>query len=129
MKKWMTVYACGSFSALIVALLVWLLARYGVHYNLGADYAPTISLQGLYPRIVWGGICGFLLILPLAASRWLLRSVWLALIPTAIQLFIIYPVMTGYGVAGFALGMLTPLLIFLIFWVWSLLALTLYRLA
>ncbi|MBU2887009.1 hypothetical protein KO507_14660 [Gilvimarinus agarilyticus] len=127
MRKWLLVYGCGSFAALLVTLAQWLLAKFGVYYELGADLSPSISAVGLYPKMVWGGVCGFLILMPLTASRWLLRSVWVALIPALIQLFVIYPVMTSFGVAGLALGVLTPGVVFLFFWAWALLALTLYR--
>lgn len=129
MKKCLLVYGAGSIAALITALLHWLLARYGFSYELGSDLAPSISARGLYPKLVWGGICGLLLLLPLAANRWLLRSLIIAVVPTLVQLLVIYPVMTGYGFAGLALGVLTPLVVFALFWCWSLLALTVYRLA
>ncbi|MDO3385756.1 hypothetical protein QWI17_07900 [Gilvimarinus sp. SDUM040013] len=128
MKKWLLMYGVGSAAALIAAVLHWVLARYGFSYELGADFAPSIGARGLYPKLVWGGVAGWLLLLPLAAGRWLMRSVIIALVPTLVQLLIIYPVMTGYGFAGLSLGIVTPLIVFSVFWCWALIAVAISRL-
>jgi hypothetical protein len=59
----------------------------------------------------------------------LARSFVIALFPTLIQLFVIYPFYQGKGVAGLSLGLLTPFVVFFFFWIWSLTSAIVLRLA
>ena len=58
--------------------------------------------------IVWGGIWGFLFILPFLNSKPISKGTLLSLFPTIVQLFIIFPYFANKGVAGIKLGALTP---------------------
>ncbi|UTF60478.1 hypothetical protein [Gilvimarinus sp. DA14] len=129
MKKWFLVYGAGTLGAFIAAIALWLAGRYGLTSALDVRIAPGLSAHWLYPRLVWGGLWGFLLLLPAFGSRWIFKALVLALVPTLVQLFVIYPYTTGYGVAGLSLGLLTPLVIYLYFAVWALVASITLRLA
>uniref|UniRef100_UPI0035697D9F hypothetical protein n=1 Tax=Desulfosarcina sp. TaxID=2027861 RepID=UPI0035697D9F len=78
----------------------------------------------LYPRIVWGGIWGLLFVLPLLNSRFLLKGTLLSLLPTAVQLFFIFPYQANKGLAGLSLGMWTPAFVLVYNWVWGVVAAT-----
>lgn len=125
----MLVFAAGALGALVSALAMWLAGRYGLPQSMGVRWAPALSADWLYPRIVWGGLWGFLFLLPLFGSRWLLKSAVLALIVSLIQLFVIFPYTTSYGVAGLELGMLMPVLVYILAFVWALVAAISLRLA
>ncbi|MCP8898682.1 hypothetical protein [Gilvimarinus xylanilyticus] len=129
MRKWLLVYGAGSLGALIAALALWLAGRYGLTDALNVRIAPALSAAWLYPRLVWGGLWGFLLLLPVFGSRWFFKAWVLGLIPALVQLFVIYPYTTGYGVAGLSLGLLTPLVIYLYYVVWAMVAAVTLRLA
>ena len=129
MKKWLLVFAAGALGALVSALAMWLAGRYGLTQAMGVRLAPALSAHWLYPRIVWGGLWGFLFLLPLFGGRWILKSAVLALIVTLIQLFVIYPYTTRYGVAGLELGMLMPLVVYIFAFIWALTAAISLRLA
>lgn len=120
MRKWLLVFAAGSLGALVSALAMWLAGRYGLTQALGVRWAPALSAHWLYPRIVWGGLWGFLFLLPLFGSRWLLKSLVLALVVTLIKLFVIFPYSTSYGVAGLELGLLMPLAVYVFTFIWAL---------
>jgi len=120
MRKWLLVFAAGSLGALVSALAMWLAGRYGLTQALGVRWAPALSAHWLYPRIVWGGLWGFLFLLPLFGSRWLLKSLVLALVVTLIKLFVIFPYSTSYGVAGLELGLLMPLVVYVFTFIWAL---------
>jgi len=120
MRKWLLVFAAGSLGALVSALAMWLAGRYGLTQALGVRWAPALSAHWLYPRIVWGGLWGFLFLLPLFGSRWLLKSLVLALAVTLIKLFVIFPYSTSYGVAGLELGLLMPLVVYVFTFIWAL---------
>lgn len=129
MKKSFVVYGCGSLSALLVNLLGWLLMHYGFSYNLGSLLSPSLMAAGLYPKLVWGGVAGFLLLLPLSGGRWLMRALIVALIAAVVILFVVYPLITGYGVAGLALGLWAPIIVFFVCLSWAMIAMLLYRLS
>jgi len=120
MKNALVVFAAGCLGALIQCLVMWLCARYGITHSLNVALPGSISPAWLYPRIVWGGLWGFLFLLPILTSSIFARSFVIALIPTGVQLFIIYPLYEHKGVAGLSLGLLTPFVVLFSYWVWAL---------
>ncbi|WP_244506216.1 hypothetical protein [Microbulbifer marinus] len=93
------------------ALALWAMGHHGFTRWLGVDIAPYLSNAYLYQRIVWGGICGLIFLLPWQKS-WLARGFFLSLIPAGIMLLLLLP-MRGYGPGALSLGALTPLVIIL----------------
>ena len=120
MKDALLVFAAGCLGALIQMIAMNLCVHYGfmhsLHVQLGASYIPA----WVYPRIVWGGLWGFVFLLPVFASSILMRSFVLCLIPACVQLFILYPFYEGKGVAGLSLGLLTPFVVLFFWWIWAL---------
>jgi len=101
---------------------MWLASNQGVTQSLGVAISGSLSPHWLYPRLVWGGLWGLLFLLPMLASSLFARSLVIALIPTLVQLFVIYPVYEHRGVAGMSLGALTPFVVFFFYWVWAFVA-------
>ncbi|WP_193163461.1 hypothetical protein [Microbulbifer hainanensis] len=104
-------FAVGSFGGLCYAVGLWAMGHYGFNRWLGVDIAPYLSNAYLYQRVVWGGICGLIFLLPWQKS-WFARGFFLSLIPAGIMLLLLLP-MRGYGPGALALGALTPLVIIL----------------
>lgn len=129
MRNALETFAAGCLGALVMCVVMWLCSRYGITQSLGVSIGGSVSPQWMYPRIVWGGLWGLLFLLPIFASSLLARSFVIALIPTLVQLFVIYPFYQGKGVAGLSLGLLTPFVVFFFFWVWSLTTLLVLRLS
>jgi len=119
MRKLMIVFAAGCLGALANSLTVWAFGYYGISTSLHVHIAPDITPHWLYPRIIWGGIWGLLFILPVLQSRWFLKGLLLSLAPTAVQLFVIFPLIAHRGMAGLELGILTPLLVLFFNAVWG----------
>jgi hypothetical protein len=119
MKNILICFAAGCLGALANSLTVWLFGDLGFSRLLGVAIAPHLSAVWLYPRIVWGGIWGFLFLLPLLRSKPLLQGVVLSLAPTAMQLFYVFPILAHKGIAGLDLGLLTPLLVVFFNCVWG----------
>ena len=95
------------------SLTVWLLGFVGITTALDVNIAPQLSVAWLYPRIVWGGLWGFLFLIPLFGNSPLLRGVTYSLGPILVMLFVVFPIKLGKGVMGLDLGILTPLLVIL----------------
>jgi hypothetical protein len=104
------------------SLAVWQFGELGIARWAGVSIAPSLTPVWLYPRIVWGGIWGLLFVLPFLKSRFLLKGTVLSLLPTAVQLFFIFPYQANKGLAGMSLGMWTPAFVLVYNWVWGIVA-------
>ena len=124
MKKMMVCFSAGCLGALANSLVVWQFGDLGIARWAGVSIAPSLTPGWLYPRIVWGGIWGLLFVLPFLRSRFLLKGTVLSLLPTAVQLFFIFPYQTNKGLAGWNLGMWTPAFVLVVNWVWGVVAAT-----
>ena len=120
MKNLLVVFAAGCLGALVQVIAMHLATRYGLIHALNVQPSGSLSPYWVYPRIVWGGLWGFVFLLPVLASSIFMRSFVLCLIPTGVQLFVLYPFYEGKGVAGLSLGMLTPFVVLFFYWVWAL---------
>lgn len=129
MRKLLMVFAAGALGGLVNSLVVWQFGVLGINQSLGVSIAPGLTPDWLYPRVVWGGLWGFLFVLPILNSQLLAKSFILSLFPTIVQLFLVFPYQTQYGIAGMGLGTLTPLLVLFFNWVWGLTAAIALRLA
>ncbi|MEW5249423.1 hypothetical protein [Microbulbifer discodermiae] len=105
------VFAAGCFGGLCYALMLWAMGYHGFNRWVGVDIAPYLSNAYLYQRVVWGGLCGLIFLLPWRRS-WVARGFFLSLVPAGILLLLLLP-MRGYGIAALGLGALTPLVIVL----------------
>jgi hypothetical protein len=120
-------FAGGAFGALVNSLAIWAAGACHLTARLGVDIAPAMTPPWLYPRIVWGGLWGFLFLLPVLASRWWLRGIVLSLAPSAFQLLYVFPRAAGHGVLGLDLGALTPVFVLAANALWGLSAAWLLR--
>lgn len=115
-------FAAGALGGLANSLVVWGFGELGVSRALGVSIAPVLTPAWLYPRIVWGGLWGFLFVVPLALSRWWQRGLILSLGPTAVQLLVVCPTRAQKGGLCLELGLLAPALVLLFNAVWGLVA-------
>jgi hypothetical protein len=129
MKNILLVFAAGCLGALLQILAMNVANHYGLIHSVGVELSSSYSPQWIYPRIVWGGLWGFIFLLPLLSSSVFLRSFVMCLIPTCAQLFVFYPFYENKGVAGLSLGMLTPFVVLFFYWVWALTAAIALRVA
>lgn len=119
MKKLLILFAAGCLGALANSVTVWVFGDLSITSTFDVSIAPSMSAAWLYPRIVWGGIWGLLFLLPILQSKLFLKSTLLSLIPTAIQLFVVFPLKADKGIGGIELGMLTPMFVLFFNWVWG----------
>ncbi|MFQ5560299.1 MAG: hypothetical protein ACE5FU_06930 [Nitrospinota bacterium] len=120
MKKILILFSAGCLGALANSIAVWFLGDIGITKSFGVSIAPSFTPEWLYPRIVWGGIWGFVFILPMFRSSAILKGTVLSLFPTAVMLFVVFPFKANKGIAGLELGLYTPLFVLCLNWVWGL---------
>jgi len=119
MKKILICFAAGCLGGLINSLAVWLVGDLGIAKSLDVSIAPALTPAWLYPRIVWGGIWGFVFLVPIMKSKAFARGTLISLLPTLVQLFIVFPYKAHKGIAGMELGLLTPVFVLVYNWVWG----------
>jgi hypothetical protein len=122
LRDTMLTFAAGALGGLANSIAVWLSGALHISAALGVAIAPAIAPEWLYPRLVWGGIWGFLFLLPQPAGPWWLRGLVFSLGPTIVQLLIVFPIKTDAGFLGFGLGAMTPILVLVFNAVWGLVA-------
>mgnify|MGYP001053846054 CR=1 FL=1 len=105
------VFAAGNLGGLVNSVALWLFGLLGINAALGVALAPALTASWLYPRLVWGGIWGFLFLLPLFKGQWFTKGFLLSLGPTLVQLFLVFPYQAHKGMMGLELGTLMPLLV------------------
>jgi hypothetical protein len=115
-------FAAGALGAVANSVFVWAFGELGLSRLLGVAIAPSLSPAWIYPRVVWGGIWGFLFILPVLPHAWFKRGLLLSLGPSIVQLFVVFPLKARKGLLGLELGLLTPVLVLLVNAVWGVVA-------
>ena len=120
MRNLSLVFVAGCWGALWNSLAVWLFGALGIAAALGVHIAPPLTTAFLYPRLVWGGLWGFLFLIPLGRLSFPARGLLFSLAPTLVQLFLVFPLMAHKGVMGLQLGYLTPLLVVFYNAIWGL---------
>lgn len=119
MKKILICFAAGCLGGLLNSLTVWIVGDLGIAKSLDVSITPALTPSWLYPRIVWGGIWGFVFLLPIMKSKVFVRGTLISLLPTLVQLFLIFPYKANKGIAGLELGLLTPVFVLVYNWVWG----------
>ncbi len=120
-RKLSAAYTGGVIGALVDSFNIWILGKAGITSLLGVDLQPEFTASWLYPRMVWGGIWGLILLLPVLRSRPYLRGMIFSLAPSAMVLLVMFPSM-GKGMFGLGFGALTPALVVVLNLVWGIVA-------
>lgn len=117
-------FVAGQLGAVAAGLLLWASGEWGISNLLNVKVAPPLTQAWIYPQMMLGGLWGlgyfFTVAVPRQRKHWIRKGLWFSLLPTAFTLFYIYPYVKHYGIAGFNLGALTPLLILLSNLAWGL---------
>lgn len=121
-------FSGGIIGTLVGALAIWLLWKTGVTARLDIHVTPRASSIRLYQMLVWGGLCGFLFLLPIWKDRPVLKGTFLSLVPTILLLFVALPAM-GKGAYGLELGILAPVMVAVLSFIWGIAASIWYELS
>jgi hypothetical protein len=113
-------FTAGCLGGLLNAVFVWGFGALGITAALGVKIAPAFTTPWLYQKLVWGGLWGWLFLLPLRGLSYPLRGLLYSLGPSLVQLLIVFPFQAQKGVLGLQLGYLTP--VFVVFYnaIWGL---------
>ena len=113
-------FAAGALGGLANSLVLWLFGAVGLNQFLGVALAPQLTPAWLYPRLVWGGLWGWLFLLPRPKLTYSSRGIIFSLGPSLVQIFLVFPLKAHKGVGGIELGTLTPLLVLFFNAIWGL---------
>ncbi len=113
-------FAAGCVGGLLNSLVLWFFGAQGINQFLGVKLAPSLTPAFLYPRLVWGGLWGFLFLLSWRSKKSLSQGLIYSLGPTLVQLFLVFPYRLDKGFLGLELGLLTPFLVVFFNAVWGL---------
>ncbi|GAB4266504.1 MAG: hypothetical protein Kow0092_19450 [Deferrisomatales bacterium] len=105
-----TCLAGGMLGALAGSVALWAAGAYGLADWAGVALHPKLAWPWLRPRLLWGGLwgIGFVPVAWAGSRRLLTWGILYGLLPSAVQLFYVFPELLGKGTLGAALGSLTP---------------------
>ena len=116
-------FSGGLLGGLFSSLAVWLVVELQLPRLAQVTLQPDFTPAWLYPRLVWGGIWGLVYFLTVggrsARSHWIRKGLWMALVPSAVQLFYVFPYTTPHGMLGTKLGTLMPAFVLIFNLVWG----------
>jgi hypothetical protein len=115
-------FAAGVLGGLANSLTLWFFGALGLSQLLGVNLAPQLTPAWLYPRLVWGGLWGWLFLLTFPRLTYPSRGLVLSLGPSLVQILLVFPLKAHKGIGGIDLGYLTPLLVLLFNAIWGLVA-------
>lgn len=115
-------FSAGCLGGLANSIVVWASGTLGVTAALGVKIAPALTLPWLYPRIVWGGIWGFLFVISIPGLSWWMRGLAFSLGPSLVVMLVLFPRNPLVGEFGLGLGTLTPAFVLVFNAVWGLVA-------
>jgi len=115
-------FAAGSVGGLANMCAIWGFGAWGISQTLGVKLAPHLSVPWLYNRLVWGGLWGFIFLLPWKNLSLPARGLLFSLAPSLVQMLVVFPYQAHKGMLGLQLGYLTPALVLFFNAVWGLAA-------
>lgn len=116
----------GAIGGLVDSVNITIMGMIGISDFLGVSMKPAFTAPWLYKRMVWGGIWMLLLLLPLWKKQTVLRGCIFSLAPSAMMLFMVLPGM-GKGLLGLGFGMLTPLVVIGLNFIYGIVAASWYK--
>jgi hypothetical protein len=112
-------FSAGAVGAVVSSAALLLAVQVDLFRLLGVGLSPSFSLPWAYQRLVWGGLWGLLLLLPLVPGRPWLRGFLIGLAPCLFNLLWLFPEKTPHGYLGLGMGTLTPAVVLLATSIWG----------
>jgi hypothetical protein len=109
LSKLSILFCAGLVAGIVNALFVWGMGASGINTLLGIQIVPALTPAFLYQKMVWGGIWGFIFLLPFLKDSIWRRGFLFGLAPTFVVLFVVLPLQAKKGLLGLQLGAMVPL--------------------
>lgn len=122
MRRILQYMAAGALGGLAVTFAIYLFGLSGISQAMGVDIGGPIKIPALYAKMIWGGIWGLVFLLPFPNIATVLRGLVFSLLPSLVQLFVVFPYKEGLSMMGTELGALTWLFVLMVNAVWGLTA-------
>ena len=116
-----TAFTAGALGAAANSAALLAGVHFGVLRDIHVMLAPHYAPGWLYLRLVWGGLWGLLLLIPVGRGL-ITRGLFWSLAPTLFQLLWVFPHKTPLGLFGMGAGQLTPLVVLVVNGIWGLAA-------
>ena len=111
-------FAAGALGGLVLFVFFWVISTIGIPQAIGSNFTANVTKAYLYDLITWGGIWGFIFLVPWKQSWWA-RGLVFSVAPSLAAFVIFFP-RTPAGLFRLGLGALTPLLVLVLNGVWGL---------
>lgn len=112
-------FSAGSAGGLATLITAWLFGALGITAALNVALKLPLDPPHIYHFMVWGGIFGFMFLLPLWRGSIVWRGLIFGLAPSVVQCLVVFPVKHDAGMLGMKLGALTWLFVLIFNSVWG----------
>jgi hypothetical protein len=112
-------FAASSSGGLATVLTLWLLSVLGIASALSRKMMRPLTPPLIYAMVVWSGLFGFLILLPVMRVSVWLRGLIFGLVPTVVLSLIMLPIKMHTGMRGLGLGAHTPAFVLVFNTVWG----------
>ena len=112
-------FAAGSSGGLATILTLWLFGVLGIASALSGKMMRPLTPPLIYAMVVWSGLFGILILLPVMRISVWLRGLIFGLVPTVVLSLIMLPIKMHTGMRGLGLGALTPVFVLIFNSVWG----------
>lgn len=116
-------FAAGAIAGFLQTFIIWVAGKVGLFVVLGIGVSFEFHLAWFYQRITWGGLWGFLFLVPMVVAwpQWK-RGLLVGVVPAVASLFFFLPFKDGQGMLGLALGVMMPIVVILFDLLWGVIA-------
>jgi len=115
--------AAGAFGGILQTLIIVGLSELAIFQLLGMPFKIPFTLPYLYQRITWGGIWGFLFLIPiLPNTRHWIRGLIFSAAPALASLLFFLPFHDDMGWFGLKMGPAWPVVVVIFALVWGFIA-------
>ncbi len=118
LRNFALAYSAGTLGGIANYLFGVLMGSLGVMAALKINLPAGPMPLALYNKMVWGGIWGALLFLPVGGNIFV-RGFWLGLAPTLVAGLVVLPAKLNKGYFAVDISPLMPIVVILFNWVWG----------
>jgi len=116
-------FAAGAIAGFLQSFIIWGVGKIGLFVVLGIPVSFPFQLAWFYQRITWGGLWGFVFLVPMVLPwpQWK-RGLLVGVAPALASLFFFLPFKDGQGMLGLELGPMFPIVVIVFDLLWGIIA-------